>query len=177
MSGKGTDSARSTRIMFIVVGSVMILIGIAGRSSFTPLIFDQLFGITSHVEKQISIKIDSGYSATFIFEPRRNLESEGGTIIRKVNNTLLFHAQLGQRVTVTLRFYNPYPDEDFLRITVDQTSWGLKEDFVKLDITQKLQSELGADLHVVRIVPLMKDSENPTVVDVLILVHKTGGSR
>jgi hypothetical protein len=162
-------------VVYLLVAALLLVLAVVGRSSYTPLILDQMFGITAHVEKTLNLKIDSGYSATFIFEPRRlpGRPNPAPQLVQKVNNTLLFSAERGQRVTLTVKYFNPYEDKDFLLVTVDQSSQKIRQQLVKLDITKKLDSQLGADLHVLRIDPIITDFTQPFSVETVILVERT----
>lgn len=167
----GEDQSKPTitiiaTIVFLCFSILVGLIGFWGRNSFAPKIVDHVFGLSDYVLKEISERIDSGYSDTFIFEP--DSKNKGGQI--------LFFAEKGQTVKVTLQGNSLGPKPSKFRMFIDNTPWGASRELpIKIvhgDITDKLKfDEPGASIHVLKIVPEPLEKDSLMLIDSLVLVY------
>lgn len=163
---------KTARIATIVVICVMVIIGFlgwAGNKSLTPKLFDHVFGLSNYVlaqiSTQISKKVDSGYSVTFIFAPNSiNKDAQ-----------LLFYAEKEQIVEVTINGNLRGAKAKKLKIFLDNHKWidgrELPIKIVRGDITDKLKyDEPGANLHILKVVPDELEEDTLIVIECLVLV-------
>lgn len=156
-----------------VVAAILIVVALAGRSSYTPKILDQMFGISDYIEKEAFSKVDSGYSAVLLFDSNPKSQRSWD------DASVLFYAEKGQPVLLTLDFEESVVP-DGLRIILDgQEAPARKRRIFKADITNQLPWDLMAPdisspgLHVLRIVPVAKRIAIPFAVKVLVLVQRS----
>jgi hypothetical protein len=142
------------------------LIGFLGRGSFAPRVLDELLGLSKYVFSEISKKIDSGYSGTFIFSPN--------AVNR--NSQLIFFAEKGQTAKLTIKASSLGSKQSKIRLFIDNTPWGatreIPMDVVHGDITEKLKfDEPGAGLHYIKVIPDQLEKDALVLVDCLVLVY------
>jgi hypothetical protein len=150
-------------IVTICIASAFALLGFLGKSSFTPLIIDKVFGITDHVTNEIVKKIDSGYSNTFILSPKD----------ARQDATILFYAQHGQMVRATINSAGRGAPTKF-QYFVDNMPWNPgASSATHADITNILRFDMapGGDIHVLKIIPSFSSNDSFAVVDCLVLVY------
>jgi hypothetical protein len=143
------------------------LIGYLGRNSFAPKIIDEMFGISKYVLKEIDKKVDSGYTGTFIFTPDA------------VNKTqqLVFYAEEGQKVKVTIKAHATGPQANKLRVLIDKVPWAedrvLPIEIIHGDITKLLKfDDPGANLHFLKPSPVEElQKDTIMVIECLVLVY------
>lgn len=170
MVTKQKESTKSiSTIAAIVVAcysATLGLIGYLGRNSFAPKILDEMFGISKYVLKEISKKVDSGYTGTFIFAP--------DAVNR--NQQLVFYAEKDQIVKVTLKAQATGSQASKLRILIDKVSWdGERELPIEIthgDITDRLKfDDPGANLHFLKPSPVQLQKDTIMVIECLVLVY------
>ncbi len=164
-SDKESLKKTATVVSTIVVAcfaTILGLIGWIGHNSYAPKIIDQLFGLSNYIQKieddrvqaaltQFRKRVDSGYSATFVFSKK----ADGGIGTGKI----MFSAASGQTAKLTVHAYSIGAPGITVRILVDDLPWSEPREvpftFVGLPITQALRSDIdpGGDSHFVRIVP------------------------
>jgi hypothetical protein len=161
-------------IASIVVACYIALvaaIGFIGKNSFTPKIIDSMFGITEYVFKQMTKRVDSGYSKTFIFAPGSHCD----------DNTLRFYAEEGQSVKMTIDAHAVSPETLSFRVDIDGKPWEsprtIPFNIVHGTITKYLRFDVepGGDLHTLRFVPDNLKNNSIVIIQCLILVYANGG--
>lgn len=156
-------------IVVIIFTVFLSLLAYLGNNSLTPKILDHILGLSPYVLKEVLVNInrqvDSGYSGTFVFTPN------------STNNSaqLLFYAERGQTVRVTINANSIGSKPSTIRILVDKVPWGdvreLPINFVHSDITDKLKfDEPGADLHLLQVIPEKLGKDAVISLDCLVLV-------
>jgi len=153
-------------IVVIIYTAIISVIGFLGRNSFAPKVIDGIFGISNHVLKEITKKVDSGYSGTFIVTPD----------MKEKNMQILFFAEKEQTVKITIKgnFLGTEPAK--FRTFIDNQPWGNSRELpyvlVHGDITDKLKfDEPGANLHVLKLIPEELGENYLMVLDCLVLVY------
>jgi len=149
------------------------MIAIAGKSSYTPKILDEMLGLSKYVERTAFSKIDSGYSKVLFFDPA------GDPRQLRDNSTILFYAEKGQPVSLTIEFEGSVAP-DGLKVIIDGQEVTTRHKSVSnADITNKLFYDLNASettssgLHTLRVVPVARRVTVPFGVNVLVLVHRS----
>lgn len=158
--------ALTASIVVACFSTIVIMIGFIGRNSFAPKMVDEVFGISKYVLEEITKRVDSGYSGTFVFAP--NLPNQ--------NAQLLFYAEKGQTVKVTIKGNSLGSNPSKLKVFIDNAPWGdfreLPFHLVHGDITDKLRfDDPGANIHVLRLVPNQLGEDALIVLDCLVLVY------
>lgn len=149
---------------FSVIGGA---IGFIGRNSFAPRFVDEVFGLSTYVLTEITKRVDSGYSGTFIFAP--NLTDK--------NTHLLFFAEKGQPVKVTIKGSSRGSKPSKFKVYIDYLPWGdaRESDFniVHADITDKLKYDIepGGNIHVLKFIPDQLEEDTLIVLECLVLVY------
>jgi len=146
--------------------TVIAVVGFIGRNSFAPKIIDEIFGLSDYVLEEITKKVDSGYSGTFIITP-----SSTDRVTQ-----LLFFAEREQTVKVTIKGNSLGSAPNKFRLLIDNKPWGDIRDLpytvVHGDITDKLKfDEPGANLHVLKLIPEQLGEGSLLVFDCLVLVY------
>jgi len=166
--GKQPTKSSITLIASIVVAcfsAILVVLGLIGRNSFAPKIIDQIFGLSNFVLTEITKKVDSGYSGTFILAPTS----------KDRDAKLLFYAEKGQTVKTTIKANQLGSMHGKLKLFVDNNSWCERElpyQLVHGDITDKLKfDEPGANLHVLRLVPGQMEENALVILECLVLVY------
>jgi hypothetical protein len=151
----------------------LTMIAIAGKSSYTPKILDEMLGLSKYVERTAFSKIDSGYSKVLFFDPA------GDPRQLRDNSTILFYAEKGQPVSLTIEFEGSVAP-DGLKVIIDGQEVTTRHKSVSnADITNKLFYDLNASettssgLHTLRVVPVARRVTVPFGVNVLVLVHRS----
>jgi hypothetical protein len=159
-----------TLIATIVVAcfsAMVVVIGFIGRNSFAPKIVDEIFGLSTYVLAEITKRVDSGYSGTFIFAPKSPDK----------NAQLLFFAEKGQSVKVTINGNSLGSKRSKFRVFIDNTPWGdsreLPFNLVHGDVTDKLKFDVepGGNIHVLRFVPNPLEEDALILIECLVLVY------
>jgi hypothetical protein len=166
---KGTIAQIATIVVACYV-ALAALIGLIGRNSFTPIIIDEMFGISEHVKKEIMLRVDSGYSRTFVFSPG----------VADDRNQLIFYAEDGQPVKVSINGYSRGDSDTGFRILVDNSPWeGVRElpfnsfHMANINITNKLKFDQPpqGNLHALKFVPERLEEDSLIVLECLVLVY------
>jgi hypothetical protein len=148
--------------------AILGVLGFLGRDSITPKIFDKIFGISDYVLSEITKRIDSGYSGTFVFRPDS----------KEKRGQLYFYAEAGQPVKVTLNA--SLIGNGKFNILVDGEPWEREiphdQPFyrsVHADITKRLKFDIepGGNVHTLQFQVLSLGSDAVIVVDSLVLVY------
>ena len=149
---------------FSVIGGA---IGFIGRNSFAPKIIDQIFGLSTYVLAEITERVDSGYSRTFIFALKSTDK----------NCDLLFFAEKRQPVKVTINGTSRGSELSTFKVFVDNAPWEdtreLPFNIVHADITDKLKYDQppGANIHFLRFIPAQLGEHALIVLECLVLVY------
>lgn len=177
------DTRTIATISGIVVVTLTTLLGVfgfIGKGSYTPIIFDKLFGLTEYVNKEaarqfdneinaMSEKVDSGYTESIIIP-----YDEAGKW--KAGRTVLFYAQPGQRVKVSL--FGSASGLSVLVTEIDGPGKNLTPEsrfsLSHADVTKRLcfDCDPGGEIHKVRFIPKNLKKGDFIVVDVLVLVYR-----
>lgn len=156
-------------VVLTVMTGVIGLIGFAGQNSYTPIILDQIFGISKYVNEEITKKVDSGYADSFVIS-----YDEAGKW--KEGRQLLFYAEKEQDVKVTIR--GNASGDTTLVTQIDDSDKNLTKNkpfnLIHADVTQRLSfdSEPGANLHFIRFRPQNLKAGEYIVVESLVLVYR-----
>lgn len=160
----------TTTIATIVLACYLALIGVIGyfgRNSFAPKIVDGIFGLSTYVLAEITKRVDSGYSRTFIIAPNS----------MDKNFDLLFFAEKGQPVKVTINGTSRGSELSTFKVFVDNAPWEdtreLPFNMVHGDITDKLKYDQppGGNIHVLRFIPGQLEEDALIVLECLVLVY------
>jgi hypothetical protein len=169
------NKKRISLIASIVVAcyiALVAVIGFIGKNSFTPKIIDSMFGITDYVFSQLTKRVDSGYSKTFIFAPGSHSD-----------NFLRFYAEEGQSVKMTIVAHAVSTEPLSFRVIIDGRPWGsprsIPFEIVHGTITKLLHFDIepGGNLHTLSFVPDNLKQDSIVVIECLILVYADGGQR
>jgi len=154
-------------VVFACFSVIAGTIGFLGRNSFAPKILDQIFGLSAYVLTEITERVDSGYSRTFIFTPNS----------MDKNCDLLFFAEKGQPVKVTINGTSRGSKLSTFKVFVDNAPWEhareLPFNIVHADITDKLKYDQppGANIHILRFIPAQLEEDALIVLECLVLVY------
>lgn len=153
-------------VVFIILMTFMSLFGRMGKFSYTPKILDELFGFSQYVLKETARKVDSGYCGNISFTPSE----------KPKNSEVLFYAQSGQIVRITIKATARGSSITCINISIDGVPWcqetELPYQIVQGTISDKLRfdREPGGDIHVVRFAPSLMALDAEISIDCLVLV-------
>ncbi len=148
-----------------LVGAIAIFVGFLGREGLTPQFLDKAFGLSDYVLKQVSRRVDAGYSSGMIFDNANRLPRQ-----------ILFYAMKGQTVKVTLNA-SAVGNASLLG-SIDGQKWErvgkIPDGFVQSDITEKLRFDAGVgdNVHSITIAPGILDPDAVITCDCLVLVYR-----
>lgn len=167
--GNAPTKITITLIATIVVACfsvIVALIGFIGRNSFAPKIIDEIFGLSPYVLTELTKRVDSGYSGTFIFAPNS-----------REKNTQLFFAEKGQTVKLTINSNSIGSKKSKFKAYIDGELWGgireLPFNLVHGDVTDELKfdREPGGNIHALRFVPDQLEEDALVIIECLVLVY------
>lgn len=154
-------------IVFTVLTILFGFLGWLGKSSFTPWLVDRVFGVSKYVLEEVTKRIDSGYADTFIFS----------LSAAETKSQLLFYAEKGQRVKLTINANSTGQRPTMFRVYIDGSPWESARQapfhIVHGDITDKLRfdTEPGGDIHSLKFIPVDLKADAWIVIDALVLVY------
>lgn len=143
--------------------------GYYAAGAFGELSKKQLDELAVYVLEKSCELVDSGYSKTIIFSKDSPAD----------DNFIIFHANKGQNVDITITARSSKPDAKF-RVVIDDRIWGpalrnFPFDMVGVSIAEGLRFDIppGGCIHIVRFVPENISDSDLAVIKCLILVKKS----
>lgn len=127
---------------------------------------DHKRAIAEQIARSSGQHVDSGYTKTIVFSP----EASGD------DNFLIFYARKEQEVELTILATATVGSQAQFRVVLDRRAWGEPRPFpytlVQGNITEHLRfdADPGANLHVMRFVPVNLKENERAVIECVVLV-------
>lgn len=152
---------------FFIIFAGFSFVALSSKQPLVGEVLDSVFHVTSYIQKQISKRVDSGYSGSFIIDSRT-----------KTLNQILFFAHQTQGADLSITAVARNPKGTLINVFIDGEPWWkgpLENAFVRvhIDITNKLKYDVrpAGDIHSIQFIPENISSDALIVVDSVVVVH------